>query len=333
MPSPSALDYRVFTRTPTQASLLRLIVKLHQTTRIERGGIHYLALQLDKLAQMIGVRARSSVSRALEWLKENGLIQIVKDRWNRSPRLYLRPLIKPRRALPPQCNDNADATSTQRESNVTGCVGATCSHNDREEKEILKSGSSPADARGAPDIPEKQEKLDMLLKGPLKDAQKRIAAKADAVQAIVADKAPAPKIVAHRWVRLLAEYGYPSFDPNDDKHLAHIRKTIAMFSAPTVAAFVIELERRIGLWQNARPDRLKKTPPHPWALNRTDLLFKADEPEDDELTFTPLPKEPLASPPQQSMVDKPLEGSIPGGSVLPMAKGGIFIAPPDKDAT
>jgi hypothetical protein len=297
-------DFRAVTKTPTQASLLRLIVRLHKTTKIERDGRAYLAIQLDRLAEMVGLRARSSVYRALEWLKEQGFIQIVRDRFNRSPRLYLRPLIKPR------------ATSTQRETTVTGCADATCSHNPSSIKETIQSGAPAADAPGTPAPSGKQEDADMPLRGPLKDAGNRIETKAKAVREAISGKGPEPALVAHEWVRLLAQYGYPGFPASDVKNLAHIRRTIDLFGSSTVAEFVRELERRIGLWQNTRPDRLRKTPPHPWAMNRLHLLFTAAG-QDTGLGVPVLVPEPLATDTPQPKVDEAKPLAAAAKPVLP----------------
>lgn len=320
MSTTAQLDYRAFTKTPTQASLLRLIVRLHQTSRIERGGTPYLAIQLDRLAEMVGVKAKSSVSRALAWLRENGLIQIVRDRWNRSPRLYLRPLIRPRRA-----------TSTQRETPLTGCADATCSHNPLKETETSQTGASRADALDAPATPEKAESAAMPLRGPLEDAKTRMQAKVEVARARAGERDAVPTAVAHGWVRLLGQYGYPAF-PLNDKHKAHVRRFIEKIGPKTVAECLKEIERRIGLWQNSRPDLLKKTPPHPWALLRTMPIFEPKE-DSGEPAFT-LPKEPLASPPQQVSVDEAMNSSVAAPAVVsPKPPGIMYIKPAKKDAT
>lgn len=301
--STTTLDLRQITQTATQANLLRLIMRLHGTTRIIKDGVPYLAIQLDKMAEMIGLRARSSVSRALKWLEANGFIRITRDRWNRSPRLYLRPLIRVKETPPLPCDHISDATSTQREKTVTGCVGATSCLNPPEKKENLEAGTPPETGT----IPV----LAKALKGSLKDAEDRIAEKRKEVREHARAKPPTPQAVAHEWVRLLGEYGYLGFTPTEPKHLKHVGKTIKLFDCKTGGLFVAELERRIAAWQDKRPKALGKAPPHPWAINRTDILFQVETgPLDPADLLPPGYEKPTAMLVHKgSSVDEPKEGS------------------------
>jgi len=288
------IDTRALTKTPTQANLLRTILRLYESTRINRDGVPYLAVQLDRFAAMLGVRARSTIQRALRWLEANGFIQIVRDRWCRSPRLYIRPLVKPR------------ATYTQRESNVTGCAGATCNHNTHEKENKIIGTASPDTVR-------------MALRGSIEGAADRVQKKQEVTRTRAKGKPPAPKIIAREWSRLLAEYGYPRFDQDDPKHLRHIGQTIRHLRLNTVGEIVAELERRINLWQNKRPDRLKKTPPHPWAINRTHEIFEIVEDEPGELKVTDMPL-----PPAQELYDPSKDSDKTVPNVVKPKAGGLF---------
>jgi len=166
------------------------------------------------------------------------------------------------------------------------------------------------------------------LRGNLAGAADRIKEKKDTARAHVRDQQPKPKIVAHAWVRILGEYGYLGFDPNDGKHLKHISKTLSLFDSPNVGAFEVELERRISAWQEHRPKALGKAAPHPWAINRTDPLFqKLATVQDDEDYTIPgmaplIPDAIIQSPPA---VDELKTGSQNGPDVVtPPKKGGMM---------
>jgi len=146
-----------------------------------------------------------------------------------------------------------------------------------------------------------------MLNGKLDQVPGRLKQKQEVARAHAHAKAPTPRKAAMLWVRLLGQYGYRTFDPDDGKHLKHIAKTIQLFECRTLGDFEIELDRRITFWNSARPKNLKKAPPHPWAINRTDVLFQKISTAEAEGVEATLPvKQPIYQPPK---VDK--SSSVP----------------------
>lgn len=209
---------------------------------------------------------KGTISKALKWLCEQGYILIKRIALHGQPRLQIRLLIRPRQHLPQHPGNTS--------GNTPGNTPATHIPLD-----------TPENSPNTPDIPATPERagiLAMSLKGPVSGALARLKQKQGATRARAREKPPAPKAIALEWNRLLREYGYTGFDVGDGKHLRHTGKTIKLFGLATTEAFMVELERRVSIWPDARPKALGKAPPHPWAINRTDILFQ----NSDELAFT-----------------------------------------------
>lgn len=202
---------------------------------------------------------KSAISRAVDWLEENGFIRTQYVKVRNQTRRQIRLLIRLKSNAP------------QRSATVAATLAAT--HNTLS---IPSESPVPTSAE-----PSGSGVVAMALKGKVSGVADRLKqAKADA-HAREADAPLRPRSAALVWRRLLAEYGYPTISIEDPKVLSAIGKTIAIFEVDTLAAFKTELERRISMWQSVRPKRLYKTPPHPWPLNRCAPLF-----EPDELAFT-----------------------------------------------
>lgn len=81
--------YASLTRSTTQALILKEIDLLHKGAAHPNDWVTFdLTAMGDKLS-----RGKSSVSRAISVLRELGLIQTKTRRFDRSPRLYMRPLV------------------------------------------------------------------------------------------------------------------------------------------------------------------------------------------------------------------------------------------------
>jgi len=298
---------RQFTKTASQARVLDLILRLYGTTTVSRDGKPYIAIQLDKVAEMVSLKTRSAVSRILSWLEEQGIIQIVRGRWNRAPRLYIRPLIR---------------TPRHPVGNLTGCAGATSCLN-QDKKSNNQDSDAPSGHLGI--TVNSKSGNSGRMKPSLDGVHDRLKEKQEATRANSRYQKPKPKIVAHSWIRILGEYGYLGFDPNSGHHLKHIDKTILFFGSKTLGEFEVELERRVGLWMEHRPKALGKAPPHPWAINRTDPLFQklAIASTDEDFAYPELiPDAIIQSPPQ---VDEAKAGSPDAPDVVgPKSKGGMM---------
>lgn len=256
-------------------------------------------------------KSRSAISRYIRWLEDQGFITVRREKNRVWTSLFIR------------CNIRLKARDHKADGTTDGTTMAPYTQDDTQEKTQDNRGHSPE--RVGP--PEPSGVSEMGLGKKLDGVEKRVDQKQQLARARTRDKRPSPKIIAHRWRRLLSEYGYQLFDADDGKHLRHIKTTIKLFGAKTTEEFLEELERRIGMWQNVRPDTLKKAPPHPWALNRTYALF-----EDDALECTPLPdlKNPIYEP-AKAVVDKLEEGlketsKLPDDMVKPKGGGlmGLF---------
>lgn len=255
--------------------------------------------------------SKATVTRAFQWLEAHGIVSITKVRVKRTMRLQVRLLLHLRETVMKQIIQRRETAIR-----VEGVLGS-------DKGTRIVAGSSPATL----------EKT-MPLRGPVSGAAERVKEKREQSRDKSKKNPPTPLATAHEWVRLLGEYGYLGFDPHSEKHLAHIQKTIRLFDAPTLGAFAKELERRIMLWQNQRPDHLGKAPPHPWAINRTDTLFQAPAaPEpgtEDDYDYGALPPKqnysgPQAAPPAPTAVD---DANVDGQNIPPVlpkkSKGGLL---------
>ena len=250
----------------TRARILHQLMEWQHTTNLKDiMGRAVMIPLLKNMARRIGVQT-PAISKVMRWLADQGYIAITKIKIGRSWRLQIRLLIRLRK---PSGNPQGNRQETLYLSDTS------------------KSLIIPSRGTTAPEI------VKMVLRGPIEGAADRIKEKREQAQKTGKDKPPTPLPAAHEWVRLLGEYGYRGFYPNDLKHLKAISKTIELVGAPTLKAFTAEIERRMGLWQNQRPDHLGKAPPHPWAINRTNVLFQPPEPTgegtEDDYDYGALP--------------------------------------------
>lgn len=291
-------------------------------------------LRLSFLSRYVR-RSTSALSRYLQWLHDQGFIRLRRVWKGSACILYARVLLR----LKPGWDGEAEAPPCDHKRAWDGDGTAMGRRwdgihkgNTRKETQGNQEGDSPERAvAGGAGV---AGKVKMVLK-PLEGVRDRIREKREHSRARAREAAPKPTTFAHEWVRLLAEYGYLGFDPADPKHLSHIKRTIALFGLEDTPALIAELERRIAMWKQIRPAGLGKAPPHPWAINRTDLLFKADaalavdadtpEPEDD-LTVSKLPKAALYAPPPAPapLVDKPQDAIAAPAPMLKSKTNGIL---------
>jgi len=95
-------DYRRFTATASQARVLELVNWLFKTTTLTRNGERWTAPKLDMIAEKL-LLSKATVSRALNWLSEHGLIALKKMYWNHAPRLYIQ--TRELKIIETQCNE------------------------------------------------------------------------------------------------------------------------------------------------------------------------------------------------------------------------------------
>lgn len=245
---------------------------------------------------------KSTVSRALKWLAQQGYISLRTIWINRVKRLQIRVLIRPR-ATPP-CN--TPATPPQHPATL------------HTPDTLSNSLDMQADTGSA-------GKAEMVLKPPLPPKEvieHNIQQKRENSRARDRLKPATPQVIAYEWDRLLSEYGYQRIDPTSGKHLKHIAKTIQLFGNPTIGGMVNKLEYRISMWMNSRPKHLGKAPPHPWAINRTHLLFEnMPEPGHFIIDETSVPE---AQPLHKTPVDNANSGGNEPAVVLGSKKGGLM---------
>jgi len=262
----TAIDWNLFTDTPLQSDLMRRLFRLYEKTTLMRDGDRWTAPKVDWLARQLGVH-KSTVSRALKALAGRGLILLRKWRWSRSPRLYIKVLIRPRNV------------KAQRERNLTETQNATCYYNT--DKEISPSGNSSGaspeqDNQGIITIsPEKDRKPPSppsrnpgrKIKGSGADAATRAETRREEGPGVKATNPhkPSSRELQRRWDGLLrANCGIGV--PDDNKTLRHVGIVRDRMTAAGVNAWD-ELPRVIDRWNDFSQ---KKAGPnaHPWAVIR-----------------------------------------------------------------
>lgn len=263
------IDFAVITKTPLQAALLRKLHRLYETTRLERDGQRWTSPKIKTLAEQLGVH-HATISRALRQLADWGLILLKRWRWNRSPRLYIRVLVKARRA------------PAHTERTLTDSQNAHCRHNTRKENtpsgntcgsadaspnlgSVLSSAGSSGERPTSPQSPPSPRR--QKLRGSLRDVGSRLTERRGDPEPGYNDdpRKIGAKNLHRRWARLLREYD-ASYLPDDKKTLRHIGLVRDRLAERGVNVWDV-LPHLILNWIDYAPKRAGKDPV-PWAALR-----------------------------------------------------------------
>lgn len=261
---PDLTLYRGLTRTHTQALVLAKLDAFYRTTKLAIDGVRWTAPKIDVLAAQLGVH-KSTISRVIRWLADQGFILIRKDRWCRSPRLYIKVLFR-FREKPVQLENQ---TPVQPQCNLTGTQDATCNLRPvitkiRKRLSAMVRGCAadalPVQVLSSAGSGEKGPRRRSLSPG-VSGAQERAVERGKVAPG---QGGPANEVAAF-WNGILRRDGYKPF-PVDPKSMAHIRNLDRRFTA-IGSDLPTHIPRMIEHWLTFAPPDAGKTP-HPWAAIR-----------------------------------------------------------------
>lgn len=238
MTTPSVADFARLTETHTQALIFRKIYQLCHGRGVARFGPGWTAPTLNRIAEWIGIH-KATVSRAIKWLEEQGYILVRRLRWNRSPRVYIRLLIRPRAT----CR-NVSATST-------GCTMQRAREDGR--KTDMKPPKTERDGARSPEAGKK-----LGLSGPLE-------APSHPPAPLAPPEGRSPLALGAWWSKVLRQNGYGGFS-KDVKNLRHVGLVRDRLEDAGMDLRK-ELEEIIENWATVAPKSAGKHPV-PWAVLR-----------------------------------------------------------------
>lgn len=235
MANAALVHARALTSSEIEARVLHLLHNLFKTTKLERDGLTWTAPKLDWIAQQLG-SSKATISRAIRALQERGLLLVRSLRFRRSPRLYIRVLIRARETC----------------GNVTGSTMKRAKINNTDKN------NPPSGNMAVPPEQEEPRKASRFIRGKVSEVRDRLErARSER------DNNPGhtPTALAHRWNKLLRLNGYPAFDL-DQKNLAHV--ALCLRRIPDLPD---RLDDMISNFSTYAPKNAGKVP-LPWALHR-----------------------------------------------------------------